>query len=170
MIETRATHEIVEAFLASRRALRRKPTTIKGYAWALHKLSARFPDALPSEDDLVNFFAEEEALRSFKAFFWRLRTFFEWVARHDLGANAIWTGWKFASTASPGSGGYAGRTRGTRRTTDQRPGSLPQRSIGITIMLMGRWGFLLLFLSSRRAESIDFRTDRDFGENHRNCT
>ena len=89
MIETRATHEIVEAFLASRRALQRKPTTIKGYAWALHKLSARFPDALPSEDDLVNFFAEEEALQSFKAFFWRLRTFFEWVARHDLGANAM---------------------------------------------------------------------------------
>ena len=89
MIETRATHEIVEAFLASRRDLGRTATTIKGYAWPLHKLATRFPDGLPSEDDLVDFLIENEDLGSFQAFFWRLRTFFEWVARHDLGANAM---------------------------------------------------------------------------------
>lgn len=69
MADTLPTHEIAERFLESRRELGRTATTIKGYAWPLHKLAARFPDGLPSEDDLVDFFADEEDLRSFKAFF-----------------------------------------------------------------------------------------------------
>ena len=89
MADTLPTHEIAERFLESRRELGRTATTIKGYAWGLHKLSRRFPDGLPSEDALVDFLVENEDLGSFKAFFWRLRTFFEWVARHDLGANAM---------------------------------------------------------------------------------
>lgn len=69
MTGTRPTYELVERFLESRRELGRMATTIKGYAWPLHKLAARFPDGLPLEDDLVDFFAEEEDLQSFKAFF-----------------------------------------------------------------------------------------------------